>query len=144
MGGRTRETNSKIKKGSRAREEQKMEMLRRKKRGKREGSEGCKNNARGRKTSTLKRVSSLADVKLGRSTMNLQREASCRPTTTTATEMRFKYPLVLADIRLACSPRELVVSLRALAFLPYSTTPWCPIALNLSPSSTLPLVVFLL
>lgn len=97
-----------------------MEMLRRKKRGKREGSEGsegCKNNARGRKTSTLKRVSSLADVKLGRSTMNLQREASCRPTTTTATEMRFKYPLVLADIRLACSPRELVVSLRALFFL---------------------------
>ena len=37
-----------------------------------------KNNARERKTSTLKRVGSLADVELGRSTMNLQREAFCR------------------------------------------------------------------
>jgi len=44
----------------------------------REESEGCKNNARERKTSTLKRVGSLADVELGRSTMNLQREAFCR------------------------------------------------------------------
>ena len=44
----------------------------------REESEGCKNNARGRKTSTLKRVGSLADVELERSTMNLQREAFCR------------------------------------------------------------------
>lgn len=50
-----------------------MEMLRKKNH---ERSEGCKNNARGRKTSTLKRVSSLADVELGRSRINLQREVS--------------------------------------------------------------------
>jgi len=80
-----------------------MEMLRGKKT--REGSEGCKNIAKGRKTSTLKRIGSLADVELGRLAMNLQRETFCHPATMTATEMRFKYPLVLADTRLASSPR---------------------------------------
>lgn len=117
-----------------------MEMLRKKTH---KGSEGCKNNARGRKISTLKRVSSLADVELGRSRMNLQREASYRPTTTmaTATEMRFKYPLALADTRLACSLRELVAVPKG-AFRSYSTTTCCLVALNLSPSSMSPLVVF--